>query len=61
MASTKVIPSGQAIIAVPYDLIITVDKAKQDPDLLKIIQENPNLFKYSEESAFFILTLYMCR
>ncbi len=31
VASTKPIPSGQAIIAVPYDLIITVPKVRQDP------------------------------
>lgn len=38
VAATKVIPSSQAIIAVPYDLIITVDKVKADDDLWKIMQ-----------------------
>lgn len=28
VAATKVIPANQAIIAVPYNLIITVDKVK---------------------------------
>jgi hypothetical protein len=37
VAATKSIPNGQAIIAVPYDLIITVSKVKEDKDLLKII------------------------
>ncbi len=37
VAATKSIPNGQAVIAVPYDLIITVSKVKEDKDLLKII------------------------
>ena len=41
------IGGGKAIIAVPYDIIITVDKVKEDQDLLKIINENPKIFKLS--------------
>lgn len=61
VATNKLIPGGQAIISVPYDLIITVPKVKEDPELKKIIEENPNIFKFNDESAFFILTLFMCR
>ena len=56
----KPLPPNHTFIAVPYDLIITVDKVKAIPELLKIIEENPNLFKIHNESAFGILALYTC-
>jgi hypothetical protein len=37
VAATKYIANGQVIIGVPYDLIITIPKVKEDKDLLKII------------------------
>lgn len=37
VAANKPIPSNYAIIAVPYDLIITVQKVKEDKDLYNII------------------------
>lgn len=37
VAANKLIPSNYAIIAVPYDLIITVEKVKDEKDLFKII------------------------
>ena len=59
VATSKPLPANYSILAVPYDLIITVDKVKQNPELNKIIQENPNLFKIHNDSAFGILALYI--
>lgn len=61
VASIKPIPSGQAIIAVPYDLIITVPKVRQDAQLKKIIEENPSIFNFNSEAAFSVLILFVCR
>lgn len=61
VAANKAIPSSQAIIAVPYDLIITVDKVKEDKNLLEIINDNPNIFNHNEDAAFFVLTLFMTK
>ena len=45
VATSKPLPPNYSFLAVPYDLIITVEKVKQVKELAVIIQENPQLFK----------------
>jgi hypothetical protein len=61
IAARKNISNNYGIIAVPYRLVITVEKVKEDEELGKIISENPNIFQINEEAAFSILTLFVCK
>ena len=41
----KPIPYRQSFIKVPYKCVFSATKAKQNPQLKQIIEENPSLFK----------------
>lgn len=42
---SKPIEKKRAIIAVPYNLLITIDKVKQEIELYEIVKENMQFFK----------------
>jgi hypothetical protein len=44
---------------VPYELLITVDKVKEDIDLFEIVKENVNYFKGDDDAAMKLLILYL--
>jgi len=44
---------------VPYNLLITVDKVKEDMDLFEIVKDNVNYFKSDEDAALKLLILYV--
>ena len=60
VASAKPIPKSQALLAIPYDLMITVDTVKNNEELAKIIKDNPNMFRLSQEAASKIIILFVC-
>lgn len=49
----------RAVIAVPYNLLITVDKVKEDIELYEIVKENVTFFKGEDDAAMKLLTLYL--
>lgn len=59
VSAIKPIERKKAVIAVPYDLLITVDKVKSVEELNVILKENPNLFKTEDDSVMRMLILYM--
>jgi hypothetical protein len=59
ISACKAIEKKRAIIAVPYNLLITIDKVKEDVDLFEIVKENIHFFKGDDESSTKLLVLYL--
>ena len=59
--ATAPIEHQEVFMSVPYKMLMTVDAAKRDPALGKIIAENPNLFSEHETCDWNqqILVLYL--
>jgi hypothetical protein len=48
------------VIAVPYNLLITMDKVMSEEVLNKIVNENPDVFGKPEYAVMKMLILYVC-
>lgn len=59
VSAQKAIEKKKAIIAVPYNLLITVDKVKEDMDLFEIVKDNLNYFNRDDEAALKLLILFV--
>jgi hypothetical protein len=58
MAATETIKHKEMIISVPYNVLISVDRARADPKIGKVFNENPKLFG-SEESDQKVLAVFL--
>lgn len=59
VSAQKAIEKKRGVIAVPYNLLITVDKVKEDMDLFEIVKDNVNYFKTDDDAALKLLILYI--
>jgi hypothetical protein len=59
ISASKPIEKNRAVIAIPYDLFITVEKVRKHEELAKIIKDNPQIFKDEEDSHIKILVLFV--
>lgn len=59
VSANKAIEKKRAIIAVPYNMLITIDKVRETEELSQIIKENLNIFRSDDEAALKTLVLYM--
>lgn len=60
MSASKPIEKGKVIIAVPYKLLITVEKVLSVKILEQIVNENPDVFGVSDSAVMKMLVLYVC-
>jgi len=59
VSAQKGVEKKRAVIAVPYNLLITVDKVKEDMDLFEVVKDNVNYFKTDDDAALKLLILYV--
>ena len=60
VASSAFIQTREAIIAIPYHLLITAGNIRRDKKLERVIKENPKIFKVDEEASTSVLILFVC-
>ncbi len=60
VSASKPIEKNKAVIAVPYNLLITMDKVLSVKILSDIVHENPDVFGVSEHAVMKMLILYVC-
>lgn len=59
MRATAPIEHRESFLAIPYKMLMTVDRAQKHPVLGRIIEENPQLFSEEEMGDWEQLTLIL--
>ncbi len=59
IAASKAIEKSKAIIIIPYDLLITLEKVHSQAELVKIIKAHPTMFLTGEHAAENTILLFV--